>query len=110
VGPDRRSGSHNDRAFALSEMPACADESCDSCTVASVAVAFANVSFASTLATAVPPVRSADPLSVTASMGKGFTVIVTSAASQFDGLADSQIMYVSVCGPGSVPTATNTEP
>ena len=40
---------------------------------------------------AVPPLRGAAPVSSTASIGKGLTVIATSAVSQLDGLAISQI-------------------
>ena len=94
----------------LSEMPACADASCERRTFASVANAPANVSFASTLPSAVPPVRGAAPVSFTASMGKGFTVIATSAVSQLTGLAISQIRYVSVCEPGAVPTSDEDRP
>src|SRR5262245_60510746 len=91
-------------------MPACVEETCDIRTLASVAAAPLNVSFASTLRTAVPPLRGAAPASSTASIGNGFTVIDTSAVSQLVGLAISQIRYVSVCGPGGVPTGTHSAP
>src|SRR3954463_2201366 len=69
-----------------------------------------NVSFDSTFATAVPPVLSAEPESLTASIANGTTVTVTSASSQFVGLAISQIRYRRVCVPGGVPVATLIDP
>jgi hypothetical protein len=63
----------------LRVRPVCVGDCCDSRTLASVAIAPAKVSFARTLASAVPPVRGADPVSFTASMGKGLTVIRTLA-------------------------------
>ena len=70
----------------------------------------ANVSFASTLPSAVPPDRGAAPVSFTASMGKGFTVIVTSAVSQLDRARDLADPVRQRLRAGAVPTATKTEP
>src|SRR2546425_1158325 len=91
-------------------MPACVDASCDRRTVASVAPAPANWSFARTFASAVLP-GSVDALSFTASTTYGNrTVTVTVASSQFDDAAISQIRYTSVWVPTSVPAATLTAP
>src|SRR5262245_60146728 len=91
-------------------MPACVDDTCATRTLAIVAAAPLNVSLASTLTTAVPPLRGAAPVSATASIGNRFTVIEMSAVSQLVGLAISQMRYVSVCSPGGVPTGTHSQP
>jgi hypothetical protein len=95
---------------AFSAMAALLVETSDRVTRAVVATPPLNLSFARTLATAVPPRRVTAPASFTASMGRAVTAMVTEASSQLMGLASSQMRYRSVWTPAGVPTNTNTPP
>ena len=76
---------------AVSVTPGFDDDRLASVTFASVGVPSSSVSLDSTLATATPPVRGAEPLSAPALIGRRTTVTVTAPGAQLPSVVRSQI-------------------
>ena len=90
IAADGRSSGHENRTrwSAFSVTPVLVDETNVSFTLASVAAAPANLSFASTFPCATPPALVETPTSFTASIASGTIVTVTVAASQLRRIGD----------------------
>src|SRR3954464_10288240 len=95
---------------AFNDTAASVDDTCARLTRPSVAAAPANVSLASTFATAIPPLRDETPVSLAASIAYGTTGTVAVPSAQLAGLATSQMRYMTEWSPAAAAADTDTAP